>query len=228
MKKFIISLAIICTAISASAIEYAVFNLNSFDGWIYTREGVTLTTEYIGGNKVKLFRNSAGKDFTLISPSFEPTASPTIRVMFDWQSPTWGEEHYNLTKNSPFVELLDLNGNVLQQVYYQLKTGEITRNLSILLKVPEGHTGAVKVRLAAWNADVNTPGAVRRVEIISPTSGDVNGDGSMNVSDVTNLINVILGISDLPKELADVNGDGAVNVTDVTTLINAILGIITL
>lgn len=228
MKHLLISLAILCSALTAGANEYAVFNLNSFDGWIYTREGVTLTTEYIGANKVKLFRNSAGKDFTLISPSFEPTGNRNIRVKFDWQSPTLGEDNYNLTKNSPFVELLDLNGNVLQQVYYQLKTEELKRTLNVVLKVPEGHSGAVKVRLAAWNADVNTPGAVREVEIIAPTSGDVNGDGSVNVSDVTQLINVILGISDLPEELADVNGDGSVNVTDVTALINVILGVITL
>lgn len=228
MKKFIIALAIFCSALSAGATEYAVFNLNSFEGWIYTRDGVTLTTEYIGANKVKLFRNSAGKDFTLISPSFEPTGSSSIRVMFDWQSPTVGEEHYSLTKNSPFVELLDLNGNVLQQVYYQLKTPELKRDLNVVLKIPEGVNGPVKVRLAAWNADTNNPGAVRSVRIISPTSGDVNGDGNMNVSDVTMLINVILGLSEMPDDFADVNGDGNVNVTDVTTLINAILGVITL
>ena len=228
MKHLLISLAILCSALTASATQYAVFNLNSFDGWIYTREGVTLNTEYIGANKVKLFRNSAGKDFTLISPSFEPTSNRNIRVKFDWQSPTLGEDNYNLTKNSPFVELLDLNGNVLQQVFYQLKTEELKRILNVVLNVPEGYSGAVKVRLAAWNADVNTPGAVREVEIFAPTSGDVNGDGAMNVSDVTQLINVILGISEMPEELADVNGDGTVNVTDVTTLINAILGVITL
>ena len=54
--------------------------------------------------------------------------------------------------------------------------------------------------------------------------GDLNGDGAIDVSDVTALINKILGTVDLPLERCDLNGDGEVNVTDVTTLINMILG----
>ncbi len=55
--------------------------------------------------------------------------------------------------------------------------------------------------------------------------GDVNGDGKVNVSDVTALVNMILGI--IPKDMArgDINGDDKINVSDVTALINIILGI---
>ena len=55
--------------------------------------------------------------------------------------------------------------------------------------------------------------------------GDVNGDGRVNVSDVSALINMILGITPMNETLADVNGDGRVNVSDVSALINIILGI---
>ena len=55
--------------------------------------------------------------------------------------------------------------------------------------------------------------------------GDVNGDGKVNVSDVTALINMILGITPMNQARGDVNGDGKVNVSDVTALINIILGI---
>ncbi len=55
--------------------------------------------------------------------------------------------------------------------------------------------------------------------------GDVNVDGKMNVSDVTALINMILGITTMNDVAGDVNGDGSVNVSDVTALINLILGI---
>ena len=60
------------------------------------------------------------------------------------------------------------------------------------------------------------------VEIVE--KGDVNGDGKLNVSDVTALINMILGT--IPKDPArgDINGDGNVNVSDVTALVNIILG----
>ena len=58
-----------------------------------------------------------------------------------------------------------------------------------------------------------------------PAKGDVNGDGNINVSDVTALVNMILGTITTDKVAADVNGDGKVNVSDVTALINIILGI---
>ena len=55
--------------------------------------------------------------------------------------------------------------------------------------------------------------------------GDVNNDGKVNVSDVTALVNMILGVASMDQERADVNGDGKVNVSDVTALINIILGV---
>ena len=55
--------------------------------------------------------------------------------------------------------------------------------------------------------------------------GDLNGDGRVNVSDVSELINMILGISETNEIDADLNGDGRVNVSDVSALINIILGI---
>ena len=55
--------------------------------------------------------------------------------------------------------------------------------------------------------------------------GDVNADMEVNVSDVTALINCILGITPIDTLACDVNGDTAVNVSDVTALINLILGL---
>ena len=59
--------------------------------------------------------------------------------------------------------------------------------------------------------------------------GDVNGDGSVSVADVTALVNIILGkdsgnASASQPQVADVNGDGSVSVADVTALVNIILG----
>lgn len=56
--------------------------------------------------------------------------------------------------------------------------------------------------------------------------GDVNCDGRVNVSDVSTLINMILGMETMNQESADVNADGRVNVSDVATLINIILGVV--
>ena len=54
-------------------------------------------------------------------------------------------------------------------------------------------------------------------------TGDINGDGEINVSDVTALINKILGSSTYSDASCDINGDGEINVSDVTALINMIL-----
>ena len=55
--------------------------------------------------------------------------------------------------------------------------------------------------------------------------GDVDGDGWVNVSDVTTLIHYILGLDtpDIIIEASDLNNDGFINVSDVTTLIPLIL-----
>ena len=57
--------------------------------------------------------------------------------------------------------------------------------------------------------------------------GDVNGDGSISVIDVTTLVAYIMGNSYdyFVFENADINGDGSITVTDVTSLVSLILGI---
>ena len=53
--------------------------------------------------------------------------------------------------------------------------------------------------------------------------GDVDGDGRVNIDDVTTLIQMLLsgGTND---SAADIDGNGKVNIDDVTTLINILLG----
>lgn len=51
--------------------------------------------------------------------------------------------------------------------------------------------------------------------------GDVNGDGDVNVIDITALIDVIMNDSTNPR--ADVNEDGEINVMDITALIDIIM-----
>ena len=85
------------------------------------------------------------------------------------------------------------------------------------LYVPKGTKNVYKVTVP-WKDFLNI------VEESVGVVGDVNGDGRVNVSDVSVLINMILGIVPTDQALADVNGDGRVNVSDVSALINIILG----
>ena len=53
-------------------------------------------------------------------------------------------------------------------------------------------------------------------------TGDVDGDGHININDVTGLINILLS-GETPSAGADVDGDGRINIDDVTALINNLL-----
>ena len=64
----------------------------------------------------------------------------------------------------------------------------------------------------------------RIVPFIGAGPGDTNGDGVINIADVTGLIDQLLYAEELPAYI-DVNGDGMVNITDVTTLIDQLLGL---
>ena len=53
--------------------------------------------------------------------------------------------------------------------------------------------------------------------------GDVNGDGSVNISDVTALIDLLLGGGTISNPAADCNQDNGINISDVTALIDYLL-----
>ena len=53
-------------------------------------------------------------------------------------------------------------------------------------------------------------------------SGDLGGDGIVNVLDVVAMVNLVLNSG--YNEVADMNGDGSLNVLDVVLLVGIILG----
>ena len=56
-----------------------------------------------------------------------------------------------------------------------------------------------------------------------PDRGDVDGDGNVDISDVTALIELLLGGGTISNPVADCNQDSSVNISDVTALINYLL-----
>ena len=64
-----------------------------------------------------------------------------------------------------------------------------------------------------------------RVTVKRP-KGDANNDGLVDVTDVNEVVNIILGKVENAEinSFADVNGDGTIDVTDVNIIVNAILG----
>ena len=53
--------------------------------------------------------------------------------------------------------------------------------------------------------------------------GDINSDGIINILDIVQLVNIVLGSVD-STPAADMNGDGITNILDVVQLVNAVLG----
>ena len=54
--------------------------------------------------------------------------------------------------------------------------------------------------------------------------GDVNGDGIVDISDVTTMIDLVLNGHQLYRAPADMDSDGSVDINDVTNLISIVLG----
>ena len=75
------------------------------------------------------------------------------------------------------------------------------------------------------SADGTAKPATCRVTVYTEM-GDTNGDGFIDVADVTNLIDKVLGnnVTIFKDKNGDLNNDGIMDVEDVTTLINTILG----
>jgi hypothetical protein len=66
----------------------------------------------------------------------------------------------------------------------------------------------------------------RELSAVSTLKGDINGDGEVNVADVTTLVDYILGKNptNCNESACDINGDNEINVSDVTSLVDIILG----
>ncbi len=124
----------------------------------------------------------------------------------------------------------------------QIKESAMNTLINSLRTIPAGSTGELYVYyegndpregnvittaqvIAARNKRWIPKKCVNASWVEITVKGDVNGDGKINVSDVTALINMIMGITTMDATVADVNGDGKVNVSDVSALINIILGI---
>lgn len=76
--------------------------------------------------------------------------------------------------------------------------------------------------IAAWGDMVISPS---RSYMISTIKGDASGDGTIDIADVTAIINYILGnpSSTFAENLADMNGDGVVDIFDAMLLLNNII-----
>ena len=97
------------------------------------------------------------------------------------------------------------------------------RSAIVVKNVEDLGNGNYRVAIAAVTPDLLTGNLYTYNFNKKRITGDVTGDGLVNVADVNALVSIILGLSE-KNELADVNGDGVVNVADINALVSIILG----
>ncbi len=73
-----------------------------------------------------------------------------------------------------------------------------------------------------WESEYSSAQSFTYYIEASEVVGDVDGDGTVNVADVTKVVSIILGED--ANDAADIDGDGTVNVADVTKIVTIILG----
>ena len=119
-----------------------------------------------------------------------------------------------------------ISGNNMTNLVNSLPTvpGSIPGEIAVLDNVDEGNVITDAQVLTAkrknWVCLRWTGSSWARIDV--PMPGDVDGDGVVNIADVTALIDILLSGGTVPAN-ADVDGDGIVNIADVTALIDMLL-----
>ena len=64
-----------------------------------------------------------------------------------------------------------------------------------------------------------------QTDTCEPLCTDLNGDGSFNVVDIVNLVQIVLGTTPMPEDSCDpdYNDDGAINIQDIITSVLLLL-----
>ena len=101
---------------------------------------------------------------------------------------------------------------------------EANNGTSFIITFTADDLGTFDNLITIGNEEVTSTFTVRATAVDLDITGDVNGDGEVNIADVNAVINVILG-DDSGDIDGDVNGDGEVNIADVNNIITIILGL---
>ena len=183
-------------------------NMAEFGGYIDTGDDDPIKLPYAG--EYTIIINAKDYSFNIIR-KIETVATPTF-------TPVAGT--YTGTQTVT-IECETEGATIL----YKIGDGEF-QTYSGSIEVAESCTITAKATKDGWN-DSEEATAEYLIEIpVVHKPGDVNHDGTVNIKDVTNLIDYLLGIDNgVCTICADVKEDNAINIADVTNLIDMLLGI---
>lgn len=138
--------------------------------------------------------------------SLDVSGCTSLNNLSIWQNHISGNEMTNLVNSLPTVP------------------GNTPGKLAVLDNVNEGNVITDAQVLTAkrknWVCQRWTGSTWAIIDVSMP--GDVDGNGTVNIADVTTLIDILLSGGTAPAN-ADVDGDGIVNIADVTALIDMLL-----
>ncbi len=194
-------------------------------------KGVEVTVTYspntVGTTNARVMMRSNGADtvyvalnglalFTKSNPVMEPADEQHITetsFLASWTdaTPAGGVSSYTLEYAT--------NGN-------SQEVPGITSKNYLLENLIAGATYTYKVKAFYVDGTESQWSNVQQVTLLQPgpayETGDVNQDGSIDIADVTYLIDSLLGNGET-SATADVNGDGHVDIADVTALIDLLM-----
>ena len=181
-------------------------NMAEFGGYIDTGDDDPIKLPYAG--EYTIIINANNYSFNIIR-KIETVATPTF-------TPAAGT--YTGTQTVT-IECETVGATIL----YKIGDGEY-QTYTAPIEINESCTITAKATKDGWNDSEETT-AEYIIEIpVVHEPGDVNHDGAVNIKDVTDLIDYLLGSNNEVCEVcANVKDDGAINIADVTALIDLLL-----
>ena len=188
---------------------------------------VTFTPEEEGINTASIMLRSTGADTVYIALTGIATVAKSTPVMEP------ADEQYITQTSFRASWTDDTDESVVSSYTLEYATEgdsqsvtDITGKNYLLENLIAGATYTYKVKALYVDGTESPWSNIQQVTLLQSgpvfEPGDVNQDGNVNISDVTDLIDCLLS-NGTPSSTADVNGDGDVNIADVTALIDLLL-----
>ncbi len=201
------------------------FGSINYEGWVYDNNaGTAITTQNINNRRIVLLTTVQNNVTALISPTIDCTGYDSLRIemMCQMLQPT-----YDATLLAVTAQLTDIRGDEKALGVMNFGYGDTEQTITTTLALPESDDANYRLRFTAPNANKDNCAAVMRVRVygITGVTGDVNGDGLVDVDDINILINIILHKDDAENygQRAYVTGGEFVDIADINKVINIVL-----
>ncbi len=232
MRRILLILGLVLSLLTMSAQNLDIFEFIDKDGNVIP-DGTTLTLTEVTSEEdiftgevisymyshVKLRNKMASNQAMRINLTIERIDNGSYQLCFPMACKTFDEETNVVTEGGVLSanEVRDL-----QTEWIPIEEGYCDVVLTVeLLNL----SGSIINPVYTYVCNGPTIKIHYRNGVIDSIYGDVNADGSIDISDVNAVINVMLGKGGVSATEADVNGDGIVDIFDVNEVINAMLGI---